>query len=206
MAASHAGAHPGQPGVARAVNRANWTRGTVLLGLIALSGCSTLAGWFGSSDRPARPIIEPGTCPTAAILKPLSQTALFAPGQPHEPPGVAFYGLLSEVQSKCDPAGDAVRLALDVIVVGERGPAAAGASAVDAWYFVAVTGPDQSVLGKRLFPVHVEVPSGAKRAAISDHIEQTIPLGGRRPGELTVVLGFQQSPEAIEFYRHYRGR
>ena len=206
MAALYSGSHPEQPGVAREPARPKRTRWAVLLGLVALSGCSWAAGWFGSSEPAPRPILEPGTCPTAAILKPLSQTALFAPGQAHEPPGVAFYGLLSEVQSKCDRAGDAVRLALDVVVVGERGPAAAGASAVDAWYFVAVTGPDQSVLGKRLFPVHIEVPAGAKRAAISDHLEETIPLGGRRPGELTVVLGFQQSPEAIEFYRHYRGR
>src|SRR5207248_1879688 len=108
----------------------------------------------------------PGTCPTAAILKPLSQTALFAPGQPHEPPGVAFYGLLSEVEAKCDRAGDAVRLALDVVVVGERGPAAGGASALDLWYFVAVTGPDQAVLGKRLFPVHIDILGRPKRAAV----------------------------------------
>ena len=186
--------------------RQTGARWLVLLGLMALSGCSWAAGWFGSSEPAPRPILEPGTCPTAAILKPLSQTALFVPGQPREPPGVTFYGVLSEVESKCDRSGDTLRLALDVVVVGERGPAAAGASAVDAWYFVAVTGPDQSVLGKRLFPVHIDVPASAKRAAISDHIEQTIPLGGHRPGELTVVLGFQQSPEALEFYRHYRGR
>src|SRR5260370_22535248 len=29
----------------------------------------------------------------------------------------------SEVDAKCDRAGDALRLALDVVVVGERGPA-----------------------------------------------------------------------------------
>jgi hypothetical protein len=57
-----------------------------------------------------------------------------------------------------------------------------------------------------LFPVHIEIPGSAKRAAVSDHLEQTVPLGGRRPGDLNVVLGFQQSPEAIEFYRHYPGR
>jgi hypothetical protein len=205
MPAESPGARFGRPAIARA-RRQTGARGAVLLGLIALSGCSWAAGVFGSSEPAPRPILEPGTCPTAAILKPLSQTALFAPGQPREPPGVTFYGVLSEVESKCDRAGDTLRLALDVVVVGERGPAAAGASAVDAWYFVAVTGPDQSVLGKRLFPVHIDVPASAKRAAISDHIEQTIPLGGRRPGELTVVLGFQQSPEALEFYRHYRGR
>jgi hypothetical protein len=206
MPGSGSGARPRQPGTRRESLRPKRARWAALIGLIALSGCSWASGWFGSSEPAPRPIAEPGACPTAAVLRPLSQTALFAPGQPHQPAGVAFYGVLSEVTAKCDRAGDALRLALDVVVVGERGPAAGGAGAVDLWYFVAVTGPDQAILGKRLFPVHIEIPGSAKRAAVSDHLEQTVPLGGRRPGDLNVVLGFQQSPEAIEFYRHYPGR
>jgi hypothetical protein len=73
-------------------------------------------------------------------------------------------------------------------------------------YFVAVTGPDQAILSKRSFPVRVSLPSGAKRGGITDHIEETIPLGGRPPGDLTIVVGFQQTPEAIDFYKHFRGR
>ena len=150
--------------------------------------------------------MAPGTCPTAAILKPLAQTAAFAPGQSPQPAGVAFYGLLSEVDAKCEPAADAVRLKLDVVVVGERGPAAGQAAAVDLVYFVAVTGADQAILGKRQFPIQIAIPANSKRAAISDHIEEVIPLGGRPAGDLNVVLGFQQSPEVVEFYRRYRGR
>jgi hypothetical protein len=182
--------------------RPNRRRWAILLGLTLLSGC----GWFSSDEPATRPIVAPGACPTAAILRPLTQTAVFAPGQSRQQAGVAFYGLLSEVNAKCEGAGDALRLKLDVVVVGERGPAAGTAGAVDLWYFVAVTGPDQAILGKRLFPVHIEIPAGAKRAGISDHIEEIIPLGGRSAGELSVVLGFQQSPEAVEFYRTNRGR
>ena len=182
--------------------RPNRRRWAILLGLMLLSGC----GWFSSDEPATRPIVAPGACPTAAILRPLTQTAVFAPGQSRQQAGVAFYGLLSEVDAKCARAGDALRLKLDVVVVGERGPAAGTAGAVDLWYFVAVTGPDQAILGKRLFPVHIEIPAGAKRAGISDHIEEIIPLGGRSAGELSVVLGFQQSPEAVEFYRTNRGR
>jgi hypothetical protein len=181
-------------------------RWAALFGLVVLSGCSWAAGWFGSSEPPARPIVEPNACPTAAILRPLAQTAIFAPGQPPQAAGLAFSGLLSEVDSSCDRAGDAVRLKLDTVVVGERGPAAGPAGAVDLWYFVAVTGPDQTILSKRLFPVHIEIPPNAKRAGVSDHVEETIPLGGRRPGDLAVVLGFQQSGEAAEYYRHYPRR
>ena len=146
MAAFSSGARRGRPAMRRESPRAKRAGWAAVIGLFVLSGCSWASGWFGSSEPAARPILEPGTCPTAAILKPLSQTALFAPGQPHEPPGVAFYGLLSEVEAKCD------------------------------------------------------------RAAVSDHIEETIPLGGRRPGDVNVILGFQQGAEAVEFYRHYRGR
>jgi hypothetical protein len=173
-------------------------RGALLSGLMLLSGC----GWFSSDEPEKRVMVTPSACPTAAILKPLSQTAVFAPGQSPQQAGVAFTGLLSEVDAKCEGAGDAVRLKLDTIVVGERGPAAGAGGAVDLWYFVAVTGPDQAILSKRLFPVHIEIPAASKRAGVSDHIEEIIPLAGRPAGDLSVVLGFQQSTEAAEFYKN----
>jgi len=79
-------------------------------------------------------------------------------------------------------------------VVGERGPAAGPASAVDLWYFVAVTGPDQAILSKRLFPIHIVIPADAKRAGISDHIEEIIPLGGRSAGDLNVRARLSAKP------------
>ena len=167
-----------------------------------LSGC----GWFSSDEPEKRVMVAPTACPTAAILRPLSQTAMFAPGQSRQQAGVAFYGLLSEVDAKCEPATGAVRLKLDTVVVGERGPAAGTGSAVDLWYFVAVTGPDQAILSKRLFPVHITIPADSKRAGVTDHIEEIIPLGGRPAGDLNIVLGFQQSTEAAEFFKTYRGR
>ena len=176
-------------------------------GIALLSGCSWVSGWFSSSSSaPAREIKAANACPSAVILRPLSQTALFGADQPRQPAGVAFYGALSEVTADCDRSGDSVRLKLDVVVVGERGPAAGKFGAVDLSYFVAVTGPDQAILGKRQFPVRIAIPENTKRAAVSDHIEETIALGGRAPGDLSIVLGFQQTPEAVEFYRQYRGR
>ena len=175
----------------------------LLAGIALLSGCSWVSGWFSSSSSsaPAREIKAPASCPSAVILRPLSQTAVFGADQPHQPAGVAFYGALSEVNLECDRSGDSLRLKLDVVVVGERGPAAAKYNAIDLSYFVAVTGPDQAILGKRQFPVRITIPDNTRRAAVSDHIEETIALGGRAPGDLSIVIGFQQSPEAVEFYR-----
>ncbi len=119
--------------------------------------------------------------------------------------GVAFYGIMSEVEAKCERAGDAVRASLDVVIVGERGPAAKD-DAVDLQYFVAATGSDQTILSKRSFPVRIAIPPGAKRAGVTEHLEETIPLGGRPPSDVNIVLGFQQTPEVVEFYKHFRGR
>jgi len=112
---------------------------------------------------------------------------------------------LSEADLKCESSDDAIRIMLDVVVVGERGPAGK-ADSVDFQYFVAVTGPDQSILDKKEFPVRIVFDSPQKRAGVTDQIEEAIPLGGRKGTDLTVDLGFQQSPEVVDFYKRFRGR
>jgi hypothetical protein len=172
---------------------------SVALALCALSGC----GWFSSSETKGAPA---AACPTTAILRPLSQTAVFAPGAERQPVGVAFYGILSDVSAKCDRSGDALQVSLDVVMIGERGPSVGTANGVDLQYFVAVTGPNQAILSKRSLPIHIDIPAGARRAGVTDHLQESIPLSGRSPGDLSIVLGFQQSPDVVEFYRHFRGR
>ena len=138
-------------------------------------------------------------------MRSLANTAVFASGSERRPDNVAFYGLLSEADLKCKYTGDAVHFDLDTIVVGERGPATQG-DTVDLSYFVAVTGPDQTILSKKPFSVRIAFDGNQKRAGVTDHIEETIPLDGRKGADLDVVLGFQQSPEVVEFYRRFRGR
>lgn len=166
-------------------------------GLLALSGCGGLPSPFAS--KPAAP------CPSAVILRPLANTAVFGAAAQRIPQNVAFYGLLSEVDRTCEYTGDAVHMALEVIIVGQRGPAAKG-DAVDLDYFVAVTGPDRAILSKKPFAVHIAFDPNQVRAGVTDHIEETIPLAGRKGTDLTVVLGFQQSPAVVDFYEHFRGR
>ena len=170
---------------------------SALTGALALSGCGLSLPF--TSSKPAVP------CPSAVILRPLANTAIFTPGTERRPDSVAFYGLLSEVDAKCAYEGGVVRETLDVVVIGERGPAAHSDSA-DFTYFVAVTGPGQTVLSKKPFAVHIAIPPGQKRAGVTDHIEEAIPLGGHAGSDINIRLGFQQSPEVVDFYKHFRGR
>jgi len=170
--------------------------GAVLAGLLALAGC----GWFSHTPQTAAP-----ACPGAVILRPLANTAIFGPAAERRPDNVAFYGLLDEVGSKCTYSGNSVLMKLDVIVIGQHGPAAQGDS-VDLDYFVAVTTPQQTILSKQPFRVRIVFPPGKIRAGVTDHIDEAIPLDGHTANDLTLDLGFQQSPDVVEFYKRFRGR
>jgi hypothetical protein len=165
-------------------------------GLLALSGCGVFSH---APETPAQ------ACPGAVILRPLRNTAIFGPAGERRPDNVAFYGLLDEVDSKCTYSGDSVTMNLDVIVIGQRGPKAQG-DAIDLDYFVAVTTPQQTILSKTPFRVHIGFNPTGVRAGVTDHIEEVIPLAGRKGSDLTLDLGFQQSPEVVDFYQRFRGR
>lgn len=183
------------------MKRAGVLAGVAFAGALAVSGC----GWFSSSSSSSSSSKSADPCPTAVILRPLANTAVFGTGAEHRPDNVAFYGILSEADLKCEPRGDAVRITLDAVVAAERGPVARGDS-VDLPYFVAVTAPDHSVLSKKPLTVRIAFEGGQKRAGVTDHIEETIPLDGRQASDLDVVLGFQQSPDVVDFYKRFRGR
>jgi hypothetical protein len=142
------------------------------------------------------------------ILHPLANTAVFnptaLPGQ-LKPLDVAWYGIFSDVSATCAMSGSTLHATLDNVIVAERGPAARG-NDVDFNYFVSLTGSDQSILGKKSFSVHIAVPVQAKRGGVSDHVEVAFSTGGRPLSDLNLTLGFQESPQAIEFYKNFRGR
>ena len=168
----------------------------------SLASCSWVPFVGKKSDRGATPAL-----PISVILHPLANTAVFRPGAGPElrPLDVAWYGVYSDIAVSCKITGDTLHATLDNVIVAERGPASAG-DGVDFTYFVSLTGSDQTVLGKKSFGVHVPVADRAKRGGVNDHIEVAFSTGGRPISDLNITAGFQQSPQAIEFYKNFRGR
>jgi hypothetical protein len=169
--------------------------GAAFLGLLALSGC----GFLSSSKPPPVP------CPNAVILRPLANTAAFAPGTDPRPENVMFYGVLSEVDRTCDYTDDTVRMTFDVIVIGQRGPAAKNDS-VDLTYFVAAVAPNEQVLARKTFTVRIGFEPNQIRAGVTDHFVETLALAGHKGSDVNFYLGFQQTPQVVDFYKHFRGR
>jgi hypothetical protein len=169
--------------------------------LCLVSACSWIP-FVGSKSEapPAAP-----ACPVTAVLKPVANTVAFAPGADRKPIYVAWYGLFSDISSSCTLTGATLHAALDNVIVAERGPAARD-NDVNLNYFVALTGPDQAILGKKTFSVHLTVPPAEKRAAVNDHVEVAFNTGGRPIADLTIMVGMQSPPEIVDFYKHYPSR
>jgi hypothetical protein len=170
------------------------------LGLAALSACSWIPFVGKKSPEAAAP-----ACPVAAVLRPLANTVIFAPNGEKKPLYVAWFGIFSDIAASCTATGDTLHASLDNILVAERGPSVRG-NDVDLNYFVALTTADQTILGKKTFAVHIAVPPGEKRGAVTDHVEVAFNLGGHPLSDLNILVGLQESPDAIEFYKHYPGR
>jgi hypothetical protein len=173
------------------------------LGLVFLASCS----WFPFVGKKGETAASPA-CPATVILHPLANTVVFNPGVPPDelkPLNAAFYGIYSDISATCTMAGTTLHATLDNIIVAERGPAARG-NDVDLNYFVSLTGPGQTILGKKSFAVHVSVPPNAKRAGVDDHVEIAFSTGGQPLSNLNLTVGFLENPQAIEFYKKFRGR
>jgi hypothetical protein len=173
-------------------------------GIVALASCS----WMPFGGKKADNQAASPTCPIAVILKPLANTAVFRPGTGPDPKpiDVAFYGIFSDISATCQPAGDALRVSIDSVIAAERGSATGQGNDVELGYFVSLTAGDQTVLGKKSFGVRVSIPERARRSGVSDHVEVVFPTGGRPISDLQITAGFQQTQQAIQYYKNFRGR
>lgn len=169
-------------------------------GLAGLTGCGSIPFLGKKTDKGGT-----SACPVAVVLRPLANTAVFGANGDVKPLNVAWYGVYSDVSVTCTVSGDTVHAVLDNIIIAERGPATRD-NDVDLNYFVSLTAADQTILAKKSFAVHITVPDKTKRGGVDDHVEVAFPTGGRPVSDLNITVGFQQSPQAIEFYKNYRGR
>jgi len=171
-----------------------------------LAGCGSVSiPFFGKKTEKPGAAAGGSACPVAVILRPLANTVVLGPSGEVKPLNAAWYGIYSDISATCRVTGDVLHATLDSVIIAERGPAVRG-NDVDLNYFVSLTAADQTILGKKSFSVHVTVPDKAKRGGVDDHVEVAFPLGGRPLADLNITAGFQETPQAIEFYKTYRGR
>lgn len=159
-----------------------------------LPGCSS---WFAKKDE--------RTCPRIEIVSDLSRVAKFRDGPGRDLSDLLYTARFDDVKTSCAYDKTGVTIDMTVSLVGERGRAGENQPKIDVTYFVAVMDAKRAILNEQRFTSPFEF-ADKKTASINDQLVERIPLPPTAPGsDHTLILGFQLTPEEIDFNEKHRG-
>ncbi|HEX2116887.1 MAG TPA: hypothetical protein VHM01_20990 [Alphaproteobacteria bacterium] len=148
----------------------------------------------------------PPACPRASIISDGSTVTKFREGTGRDLTDVVMQGEIVDVAVECDYDRRGVDVALQVAIAATRGPADRSRVA-EFDYFVAIADPQRNILAKEVFRVRFQFQQNQARTGIVEDIEPRIPLKSRAEGvEYQIIVGFQLTPEEIEWNRNQRPR
>jgi hypothetical protein len=169
----------------------------LLVLLVGALLAATLSGCFGKTEGP--------DCPRLAVLDDVGKLTKFRDGPGRDLTDVAYTARLTKADGFCTTEKSSVKVEMTVQLVVERGPASTGAP-VDLQYFVAITDPARHVLAKEVFPSRITFEGSQRVGGANEEIEERIPIPrGADPGTYSIVVGFQLSPEEVEYNRRRGG-
>lgn len=147
----------------------------------------------------------PQACPRASVPADVSTVTKFRDGPGRDLTDVVVEGEIVEIAATCRYDRRGVDVSLQVAIAGSRGPAdRARAASLD--YFVALVDPQQNVVAKEIFRVQIAFPDNQARSGLVDEIEPRIPIADpARASEYQILVGFQLTPEELDWNRRRRG-
>ncbi len=150
-------------------------------------------------------------CPTTVVVQEIADVTQFKAGEGRdltdvvtEATIVGFDGFC-ETDSKAGKSGE-VTVEMQLLFSATRGPANTDRKG-GFNYFVAITDRDEKPVQKHVFSAEVEFPGNRNRVSPFEELTLTIPLKpGENGGDYTVLVGFQLTPEQVEYNRSSRIR
>lgn len=186
---------------ARRLGRAGRLACVVALSL-ALGACETS---FTMSDLNPFGSSEPQPCPPGSPLADAVQLAEFGRAKSQSANNVVYTAQIERAAFDCEVLGDRVtgRLSLTgTVELGRKGKA----GDLSLPIFVAVAHNDAEVVSKQFNTVEVTVPRGEKEAQFQKTVQDfSFQLGGRPTLEFDVLIGFNLTPEQVEYNRKQLG-
>jgi hypothetical protein len=150
-------------------------------------------------------------CPTIVIVQELASLTQFKPGEGRDLTDVVLEGKITGFDGFCETDLDkdiaqAVEVELRVVFTAARGPANTDRKGSYS-YFVALADREGDTVQKHVFDSTVEFPGNRNRVAPFEELTLKVPL---KPGEsganYTVYVGFQLTPEQLDYNRTSRTR
>ncbi len=143
-------------------------------------------------------------CPSADVTGQLGTVSRFR-GEGGNFADLAYHATLTNVKGSCDLDDDGVTIDVAVTVLAEIGPAATSRTA-EFPYFVAIVGPNNTVITKRIFDDTLTFADGQRRAGATDHLTQRIPLRDpHNAPEVHIFMGFQLTKDELAYNRTHGG-
>ena len=147
-------------------------------------------------------------CPTARLIPALSSVTRYAgPGPTHDLTDLVLAAQVTDVQGSCKAGDDRSTLPTTAVVTisVQRGPSMQGREA-DLPVFLAVI-DGETVLDKKIFPVHVVFPPNVDRLAMnSGDISLNLPVSQDKSGSAyQIIAGFQLTPDELAANRRSGG-
>ena len=148
----------------------------------------------------------PPVCPRVTVLGDGASVTKFRDGTGRDLTDVTAQADIVDVAVECDYDRTGVDVAMQVAIAATRGPADR-ARVADFDYFVAVADAQRNILAKEVFRVRVQFPQSQSRVGQVEEIAPRIPLKDRaQGGTYQIVVGFQLTPEELEWNRTRRPR
>ena len=168
----------------------------VLAGLaIVLAGCAK-DSFFGGGGE-----VSGLTCPQVAILEAPGELTRFSEGKVGNISDVRFQAVMEVTRAFCDIEEKAIFVTTDAKLSVLRGPAEVTGE-VNFSFFVAVLNGHKEVILRQDFPISVMFDGPQRKIEFEDTV--TLQIDQKEnvdPGTYTIYVGFEMSPEELEFNR-----
>jgi hypothetical protein len=144
-------------------------------------------------------------CPKVEVVGDLSRLVQFSDGPGRDPSDILYAARVTDVKSGCLYDKRGVTVDMVVSLVAERGRAGAKLQGADIAYFVAITDATQAIVDKKVFTSRLDFSGDVAR--LDDALDQIIPLSSitASADDHTIIVGFQLTPEQIDFNQKPRG-
>jgi hypothetical protein len=168
---------------------------------LGLAGVAALAAAGCSKQGPAKP------CPRVAVLTDASHLVRFKPGTGRDLTDIVYEADISVRRGSCEYVKKDTELDVDMQVEVQAVRAPGASEKGEFGYFVRTTDRGGRVTGGENFVMTVPFSEDLRRAGGIEEVSLSFPLKTNQLGnEFEIVVGFQLSPDELEYNRRLRGK
>lgn len=162
-----------------------------------------LAGLVVMSCASAPPRAE--VCPVVSFIDGLDKVTVFGEQGGADLANVLYSAEVTQLAAVCTFKRKGAEVSAEFLLIADRGLGDRERVARPN-YFVAITDPDGNVMAKEVFQAEIPFNDNRRRVGRKEEIEPFIPYQGP-DGDFTgyrVLIGFQLTPEQVDFNKRYR--